>query len=156
MLPAMPRLIPGPAPECDPMPETEIAPLLDKAAKKQELPVKLLRAVVEQESALRPCAVSDQGASGLMQLMPDTAAQLKVADVFNPEENLAAGAAYLRSLIEKYKGDLSLSLAAYNAGPDAVDRISAIPEIDETKTYVKAIEEKFGAKQIQLPPIPKP
>jgi soluble lytic murein transglycosylase-like protein len=107
-----------------------------------------------------------------MQIMPATAEQYKVQDAFDPKQNISAGAALLRALLEKYKGDLSLALAAYNAGPEAVDPITKapvdpyvkppvdpvakVPDIPETRAYVAAIVEKMQTKQIELPPIPKP
>ncbi len=126
-------------PPCDPIAEDTATPLIESAAKANELPVKLVRAVIEQESGFRPCAVSPKGAQGLMQLMPDTAAELKVKDVFDPAENIAAGVKYLKQLLDKYKGDNKLALAAYNAGPAAVDAASGIPDIPETRDYVEAI-----------------
>jgi len=141
---------------CDPMSEDEVAPILASAAKAQRLPAKLLRAVVAQESGLRSCAVSKKGAKGLMQLMPATAEQFEVQDPFDPQENIDAGAKFLRQLLEKYKGDLSLSLAAYNAGAAAVDEAQGIPDIPETRDYVESIVGKMGIKQIDLPSIPTP
>jgi soluble lytic murein transglycosylase-like protein len=143
-------------PECDVMPEADIAPILESAAKAQQLPAKLLRAVVAQESGFRACAVSKKGAQGLMQLMPATAEQFHVKDAFDPRENLEAGAAFLRQLLEKYKGDLTLSLAAYNAGATTVEVAKGIPDIPETRDYVEAIVGKMGIKQIDLPSIPMP
>jgi soluble lytic murein transglycosylase-like protein len=78
-----------------------------------------------------------------MQLMPETASELSVKDVFDPKENIAAGAKYLKELLDKYKGDTKLALAAYNAGPAAVDAIGAIPDIQETRDYVDAIIKKI-------------
>ena len=144
------------APSCGAIPEQTVAPFLDGAAKAQRLPVKLLRAVIAQESGFRPCAVSKKGAKGLMQLMPATAEQFQVTDPFDPEENLDAGAKFLRQLLEKYRGDLSLSLAAYNAGATNVDETHGIPNIPETREYVDAIIGKMGIKQIDLPNIPTP
>jgi len=138
------------------MSEDEVAPILASAAKAQRLPAKLLRAVVAQESGLRSCAVSKKGAKGLMQLMPATAEQFEVQDPFDPQENIDAGAKFLRQLLEKYKGDLSLSLAAYNAGAAAVDEAQGIPDIPETRDYVESIVGKMGIKQIDLPSIPTP
>jgi soluble lytic murein transglycosylase-like protein len=145
-----------PEPDCDPMPEEQVGPLIEAAAKARQLPSRLLRAVVEQESGLRACAVSDQGAQGLMQLMPATASDFQVKDVFDAQENLAAGAAFLRQLIEKYQGDLPRALAAYNAGPEAVERSGAVPDIPETSAYVDAILAKFGGRTIELAPLPAP
>jgi soluble lytic murein transglycosylase-like protein len=93
---------------------------------------------------LRPCAISAKGAQGLMQLMPDTAQQLAVLDVFDPKENIEAGAKYLKQLIDKYKGDLKLALGAYNAGPTTVDQAGGIPDIQETKDYVEAILKRLA------------
>jgi soluble lytic murein transglycosylase-like protein len=141
---------------CDTIPEEEVAPILESAAKAQQLPSRLLRAVVAQESGFRSCAVSKKGAKGLMQLMPATAEQFHVQDPFDPRSNLDAGAKFLRQLLEKYKGDLPLSLAAYNAGATTVDAAHGIPDIPETREYVEAIVAKMGIKQIDLPSIPMP
>jgi Transglycosylase SLT domain len=148
--------VPGAPPECEPMEEEQVEPLMDAAAKAQALPVKLLRAVIAQESAFRSCAVSNKGAQGLMQLMPATAGEFGAKDALDPKENVDAGSKFLRALLEKYKGDLPQALAAYNAGPEAVDRIGGIPDIAETKTYVDAIVDKVGLKRIDLPSIPMP
>jgi soluble lytic murein transglycosylase-like protein len=141
---------------CEPLPEDTVAPLIEGAAKAQKLPAKLLRSVIAQESAFRPCAVSRKGAQGLMQLMPATAEQFAVADPFDPTANLGAGAKFLRQLIDKYGGDLALALAAYNAGPAAVDEIKGIPDIKETREYVEAILGKVGVKRLDPPSIPMP
>jgi soluble lytic murein transglycosylase-like protein len=154
MLPVLPPLRPPAAPDCDPLPEEQVSPLIESAAKARQLPARLLRAVIERESGFRACAVSDKGAQGLMQVMPATAEQYKVQDVFDPKENISAGAAFLRALLEKYKGDLPLALAAYNAGPEIVDKTSAIPDIPETRAYVEAIVDKIGMKNIELTPMP--
>ena len=113
-----------------------------------------VRAVIAQESGFRPCAVSKKGAKGLMQLMPATAEQFSVAEPFDAEANVAAGTKYLRQLLEKYKGDLRLTLAAYNSGPGAVDAAGGVPDLAETKGYVDAIAGVMGVKQIELPALP--
>lgn len=141
---------------CDPLGDESIAPIIDIAAKAQSVQPNLLRAVIEQESRFRPCAVSPKGAKGLMQLMPDTAAELGVSDAFDPTENIQAGAKYLRQLLEKYKGDLPQALGAYNAGPSTVDQAGGIPNIRETRDYVKSIIDKLGITHIDLPSIPMP
>lgn len=143
-------------PDCEPLPEATVTPLVEGVAKTRQLPAKLLSAVIAQESGFRPCAVSKKGAQGLMQLMPATAEQFAVEDPFEPKSNLEAGAKFLRQLIEKYKGDLSLALAAYNAGPAAVDEVKGIPDIKETRDYVESILGKVGLKRIDLPNIPMP
>ena len=130
-------------PACDPIEADVVTPLIENAAKANELQVNLVHAVIEQESGFRPCAVSAKGAQGLMQLMPETAGELSVKDVFDPKENIAAGAKYLKQLLDKYKGDTKLALAAYNAGPSAVDAASGVPDIPETRDYVDAILKKI-------------
>ncbi len=131
-------------PPCEPIAEAAVEPLIDDAAKAQDVQAKLLHAVIEQESAFRPCAISPKGAQGLMQLMPDTAEQLAVHDVFDPKENIEAGAKYLKQLLDKYKGDLKLALGAYNAGPTTVDQSGGIPDIAETRDYVDSILKKLA------------
>ena len=104
---------------------------------------KLIRGVIEQESAFHACAISAKGAKGLMQLMPSTIEQFKVTDVFDPQQNIEAGATFLRQLLDKYKGDLKLALAAYNAGPATVDKTGGIPDIKETQDYVERIMKRL-------------
>jgi soluble lytic murein transglycosylase-like protein len=146
----------GPAglmqPLCDPIADPVVAPLIEGAAKAHDLQPKLIRAVIEQESGFRPCAVSATGAEGLMQLMPDTAEQLGVSDPFDAGQNIEAGAKYLKDLIDKFKGDLAQALGAYNAGPGAADKAGGIPEIPETRNYVDAILKELDIK----PPAPLP
>jgi soluble lytic murein transglycosylase-like protein len=137
------RGAPADAPDCDPIPEVELAPLIDGAAQGNQLQTTLLRGVIEQESGKRPCAVSPKGAQGLMQLMPATSEQFRVDDPFDAKQNIEAGAKYLKQLLDRYKGDVKLALAAYNAGPAAVDQKNAIPDIKETQDYVEAIVHKL-------------
>jgi len=141
---------------CDPIAEESVAPIIEGAAKAQSVHPELLRAVIEQESRFHPCAVSPKGAKGLMQLMPDTAADLGVNDPFDPKENIEAGARYLRQLLDRYKGDLAQTLGAYNAGPSAVDQAGGIPNIRETRDYVQSIMQKVGTIPLDLPSIPMP
>jgi len=152
------RLIPWspPEPKCDAIEESVIAPLIENAAKAQKLEPALIRAVAEKESALRPCAISAKGAEGLMQLMPATVEQLGVHDVFDPKENLDAGAQFLKQLLDKYGGDLAKALGAYNAGPAMVDQAGGIPDIPETRDYVDTIMKKLDAIHTVQPNIPKP
>ncbi len=112
---------------------------ISAAAKRHELDPALLSAVVRQESGFQPRAISSAGAMGLMQLMPETARALGVRDPFDPAQNIDGGAKYLRGLIDRYHGRLDLALAAYNAGPGAVDRFGAVPPYPETQAYVKNI-----------------
>jgi soluble lytic murein transglycosylase-like protein len=96
--------------------------------------------VIKQESAFRPCAISQKGAQGLMQLMPETVDQLGIKDPFDVKQNIDGGAKFLKELLTRYSGDLSLALGAYNAGAGKVDAAGgAIPPIAETEAYVKAI-----------------
>ena len=91
-----------------------------------------------------------------MQLMPDTAAELNVADPFDPKQNIEAGAKYLKQLLDKYKGDVPQALAAYNAGPGRDRPCQGMPDIPETRAYVDAILQKLGIKRTDPPSIPTP
>ena len=137
---------------CDPVSETDIAPIVLDTAQREGLDPRLLTAVIEQESAFRPCAVSQKGAQGLMQLMPATAEQFGVKDPFDIQENIDAGARFLKQLLTRYTGDLPLALGAYNAGPGKVDEVGGVPAIPETTNYVREILRKLAAP----PADPKP
>jgi soluble lytic murein transglycosylase-like protein len=99
----------------------------------------LVKAVIHAESGYNPNAVSSKGASGLMQLMPATAKSLKVADRFNPKDNVEGGVKYLRFLLDTFRGDVSLAVAAYNAGLTKVAKYGGIPPYNETRTYVTRV-----------------
>ena len=120
-------------------PEGGLGELVRGAAREAGIDADLLLAVVLSESGGNPRAVSPAGASGLMQLMPDTARELGVSDVFDPVENLRAGARYLRAKLSEFGGDLGLALAAYNAGSGAVHRWGGIPPYEETREYVARV-----------------
>ncbi len=132
-------LAPAATPQCDPISPEEIGPLVAEISNREGLTPDLLRAVIEKESSYLPCAVSPKGAQGLMQLMPATAAVFGVEDVFNPRENVEAGAKFLKQLLTRYDGSLPLALAAYNAGPARVDEAGTVPYIPETLDYVSRI-----------------
>ena len=126
---------------------SEIAPMLADAQGKHNVDADLLWSVVQAESAGQVRAVSHAGAQGLMQLMPGTAADLGVADIFAPQQNIAGGAAYLDQLLTRYDDNLTLALAAYNAGPAAVDRWHGVPPYRETRVYVARVVHQFNARK---------
>ncbi len=112
--------------------------LVEAAARKNGLPPNFVHSVVRAESGYKPDAVSPKGAIGLMQLMPATA-KAYGADPHDPGQNVEAGAAYLRELLIKYDGDARRALAAYNAGPGAVDKYNGVPPYAETQTYIERV-----------------
>ena len=118
--------------------------LADAAAKKYGLPPKLVLSVMKAESDFQPGAVSAKGAVGLMQLMPSTAQTLG-ADPLNPTQNVDAGARYLRDLLERFHGGLWHALAAYNAGPAAVEKYGGVPPYPETLDYVRRVNKEFSS-----------
>lgn len=109
------------------------------AAKEHQLDPALLRAMIHAESAFNPKALSKSGAAGLMQLMPDTATEVGVKNVWHQQQNIQGGAFYLSFLLKRYKGDITLATAAYNAGPGAVDKHQGIPPYNETQRYVERV-----------------
>jgi soluble lytic murein transglycosylase-like protein len=133
--------------DCESLPASEVDSLVERAANQEGLDPALVRGVMRQESAFRPCAVSPKGAMGLMQLMPSTASQLGVLNPFDSAANVDAGAKLLKDLLVRYGGDLSLTLGAYNAGPAEVDAAAGVPAIPETQDYVKRILANLSPKQ---------
>jgi soluble lytic murein transglycosylase-like protein len=123
--------------------------ILASAGSQHDLDVDLLASIVKAESGGNPRAVSRAGARGLMQLMPGTAFTLGVHDSFAPDENVNGGAAYLDALLKKYHDDLALALAAYNAGPAAVERWHGIPPYRETRAYVARVIHEFNRRYTQ-------
>jgi len=118
----------------------QLTDLIRKVARAQDVSPQLLHAVVAVESGFDPKAISRKGAMGLMQLMPDTARRFKVADPFDPQQNLEGGAAYLKWLLAKFGGDVQLALAGYNAGENAVVRAGfRMPPYEETRAYVPRV-----------------
>lgn len=123
-------------------------PNIRYAAIKYNIDPKLLHAIIDTESAFNPKAYSKAGAIGLMQLMPKTAKGLGVKNSWNPEQNIQGGAQYFRQLLDTFQHNIKLSLAAYNAGPNAVKRAgNNIPNYPETKRYVKKVMQKYSALQ---------
>ena len=130
--------------------KAELAELLDHAGLAHNIDSDLLAAVVRAESGGHARAVSRAGARGLMQLMPATAATLGVADAFVPAQNVEGGTKYLDQLLIRYKDNIALALAAYNAGPGAVDRYHGIPPFRETRAYVAGIIREFNRRKTTL------
>ncbi|MGP0072800.1 MAG: lytic transglycosylase domain-containing protein [Bryobacteraceae bacterium] len=135
--------VPFNTPPCDPMPAAELDKLVLENSQQQGVKEDLIRGVISEESGARPCAVSWKGAQGLMQLMPATAEQFGVKDPFDPRQNVEAGTKLLKQLLTKYNNDVSLALAAYNAGAGRVDKDGGVPQIMETKNYVSDIQAKL-------------
>lgn len=119
--------------------DQDFSRIVSEKANKYNIDPSLVHAVIKVESNGNPYAVSRKGAKGLMQLLPSTASDLGVTDPFDPEDNIDGGARYLRYLMDKFGGDLTLALAAYNAGPKIVEKIGDVPRIPETKQYVKKV-----------------
>jgi len=117
--------------------------LVREAAERHRIDPALVRAVIETESNWNAEAVSRKGAVGLMQLIPTTAQRFGVNDLYSPQQNVDAGVRYLKTLLERYNGNLDLALAAYNAGEGAVDRAHGIPSFRETRNYVQRVQSAY-------------
>ncbi len=115
-------------------------PFIQKAASRYGVPFALVKSVIQVESAFNPAAVSPKGARGLMQIMPENDRLLSLSDPFDPVQNIMAGTRYLRQMLDRYQNNVRLALAAYNAGPGAVDRHQQqIPPFTETRDYVRKV-----------------
>jgi Transglycosylase SLT domain len=123
------------------------ANLIHAAAQKHGVDEKLISNVIAAESNFDSRAVSRKHALGLMQLLPKTATQYAVTNVFDPAQNIEAGTHYLKDLLERYRGNLPLALAAYNAGPEMVDRYGGVPPFPETRNYVRQITSALASVQ---------
>ena len=126
-----------------PVPPAQIDALVDQNAATWQVDPALLKAVIANESGFNANATSKVGAQGLMQLMPETAASLGVRDAYDPAQNVAGGARYLRGLLDRFGGDQRLAVAAYNAGPGAVAKYGDVPPYAETQNYVTNVLASF-------------
>jgi soluble lytic murein transglycosylase-like protein len=137
----------GPASQPQAFTPAAMGQMLDRAGAQHNIDADLLASIVFAESAGNPHAVSRAGAQGLMQLMPTTAFTLGVHNSFAPEENISGGTAYLDQLLTRYHDDIRLAVAAYNAGPAAVDRYRGIPPYAETRAYVARVVREFNRRK---------
>ena len=165
-------LQPGVLPAASRLTAASLDGLIEAFAAEHSIDAALIRAVIRAESNFNHKAVSRKGAQGLMQLMPATIWRLSVGDAFDPHENIGAGVRYLRELLDQFQGDLTLALAAYNAGENAVLRYNGVPPYRETQDYVRKVQsfyqrtrgERPGTviakaaprRAEQLPPAPPP
>lgn len=117
--------------------------IIAKASRQYGVSFPLLKAIIKAESGFNPQAVSKKGAKGLMQIMPENFKPLGIKDPFDPSENIHAGARYFKQMFDRFNGKLALSLAAYNAGPTAVDRYKTVPPYEETEEYIRRVLKFF-------------
>jgi soluble lytic murein transglycosylase-like protein len=135
-------------------PEAHVELMISRHSDAQQLDPKLVKALIQAESNFNERAVSRKGAMGLMQLMPDTARQLKVSDPFDPDQNVRGGTTYLRRMLDRFAGRLEFAVAAYNAGPGAVERHGGIPPFRETRDYVRKVLALYRGEDVGLPLTP--
>jgi len=130
-----------------PLAQAPYGQLIQTSAEKYGVDADLVFSVIAAESNFDPRAISRRGARGLMQLLPSNATRLGVRDIFDPGQNIDAGTRYLRELLALYQGDLVLTVAAYNAGPGAVQRYGRVPPYHETISYVRAIRRTYAQRK---------
>jgi soluble lytic murein transglycosylase-like protein len=140
---ASPTSVTSPAKSSDP-----VHALIDSIATNHGVDPALVRAVIQTESNFNRWAVSPKGARGLMQLIPETGARYGVRDFFDPRQNIEGGVRYMKFLLEKFDGNLDLSLAAYNAGEGLVEKLGRVPPIAETREYVRKVRTNYGKASI--------
>jgi soluble lytic murein transglycosylase-like protein len=143
--------------KCDPLPSVNYSKIVVPLSRRYGVDWKLVTAVIAAESNFDPCATSPKGAMGLMQVMPETAQDYEVDSVklYNPETNISAGVRHLKMLTQHYNGDLTLAVAAYNAGQGTVDKYNGVPPYGETQTYVKRVlDYKADLKMASLRGVP--
>jgi soluble lytic murein transglycosylase-like protein len=133
-----------------PVPDADLQVLLDRHSEAQSLDRKLVHAVIQVESGFNQRARSHKGAMGLMQLIPATASLYQVQDPYDPDDNMRGGTRYLRHLIDRFPGRLDLAVAAYNAGPGAVERYNGIPPYRETRDYVRRVLTLYNGTEPSL------
>jgi hypothetical protein len=144
---------PIPAPPQPPA-ATSLQDIVAAAASRYGVDAGLITSVIAVESNFDPKAISPKNARGLMQLLPETAARLGVKDIFDPKENIDAGTRYLRDLLETYHNNLTLALAAYNAGPDRVQQYGNVPPFRETVSYVRRVKRTYEKNKASAPASP--
>ncbi|HKV11763.1 MAG TPA: lytic transglycosylase domain-containing protein [Thermoanaerobaculia bacterium] len=133
------------------VPNADLDSMIAYHSEAQDLDPRLVMALIQAESNYNSRALSKKGAMGLMQLMPDTAKLLRVSDPFDPDENLRGGTTYLRRMIDRFSGRLEFAVAAYNAGPGAVEKHGGIPPYAETRNYVRKVLALYRGEDVVLP-----
>jgi soluble lytic murein transglycosylase-like protein len=133
------------------LPDANLEPMIARHSDAQNLDPKLVRALIQAESGYNVKALSNKGAIGLMQLMPETASDLNILNPYDPDQNIKGGTMYLRQMLDHYAGKVELAIAAYNAGPGAVEKHRGIPPFAETRDYVKRVLALWRGAEINLP-----
>ena len=131
-------------------PEAQLSDIIDQHAYAADLDPKLVRAVIQVESGYNARALSNKGAIGLMQLMPQTARDLGVSDPYDPSDNIHGGTTYLRQLLTQFEERIELAVAAYNAGPNAVKKYGGVPPYDETVDYVQRVIALYEGREVPV------
>jgi soluble lytic murein transglycosylase-like protein len=133
------------------LPDTSLEPMIARHSGNQNLDPRLVRALIQAESGYNVKAVSNKGAIGLMQLMPGTASELNIRNPYDPDQNIQGGTMYLRQMLDHFAGKVELAIAAYNAGPGAVEKHRGIPPFAETRDYVKRVLALWRGADFGLP-----